>query len=264
MAHQLYPNKVLENKITDLLNTKVNARALANIDTSLTENAGMKKAINKYSYDGEVESLAAGEGNTKAGKVSYTSVEYTVEVLQQKFRYQSEDIMTDPMILDAGMEGSATVMVNDINDRVFAEFAKATATSEYEDALNYDAVVDGIASMNIEDEAGLFLVVGTDKKAELRKDPDFKGARLGEILYNGQIGSIAGVPIVVSKLVNEKDAILATKEAVTIFVKKESEVEQERDADTRTNDVFLRRVAVVALTNEAAIVKLAEVEGEGL
>lgn len=260
MAHMLYPNQVLENKITDLLNTKVNARALATIDTSLVENAGMKKAVNKYSYNGEVESLAKGIGNSTAGTVSYTSVDYTVEVLQQKFRYQSEDIMTDPMILDAGMEGSATVMVNDLNDRVFAEFAKATNKSERakDEPLNYDAVVDGIASMNIEDEAGLFLVIGTDKKAELRKDPDFKGARLGEILFNGQIGSIAGVPVVVSKLINAKEAILATKDAVTIFFKKDSEVEQERDADTRTNDVFLRRVAVVALTNEAAIVKLTQ------
>lgn len=256
MANKAYPNVVLENKLTDILNTKVNARALATIDMDLVENAGMKKRINKYVYSGEVEALGKGEGNSKTGAVTYTSEDYEVGVLQQKFRYQDEDIMTDPFILDAGMDGSATVMVNDLNEKVFAEFEKASTVSSYEGNLSYDAVVDAIQEMNIEDESGLFLVIGTDKKAELRKDPDFKSAALGEIIFNGQIGSVAGIPVIVSKMVNEKAAILATRDAVTVFIKKDSEVEQERDADTRTNDIFMRRVAVVALTNESAVVKL--------
>lgn len=258
MANKTYENVVLENKLTDILNTKVEARALATVDTALAEDAGMVKRVNIYTYTGEAESLAAGEGNTKTGQVTYTTKDYKAEVIQQKFSYLDEDIMRDPFILDAGLEGSAVVMTNDLNDKVFAEFAKATKEVEYEDALNYDAIVDGIAELEVEDEAGLFLVIGTDMKAEVRKDPDFKASRLGEILYNGQIGDISGLPVIVSKLVNGKAAIIANKEAVTIFFKKESEVEQERDADTRTNDVFLRRVAVVALTNENNIVKLAK------
>ena len=257
MANQPYPNFVLENKLTNLLNTKLNVRSIASVDNDLTEAAGMIKKVNVYTYDGTVEEVAIGEGNTVAGSVSYTPVQYTVGVSQQQFIYQDEDIMQDPKILDAGMEGSAQVMINDLNDKVFAEYAKATNTSPYsETGLNYDSVVDAIAKMNVEDESGLFLVIGINHKAQIRKDEDFKSARLGEILFNGQIGSIAGIPVIVSKLVPADAVYLATKEAVTIFVKKESEVEQERDANTRTNKVFLRKVALVALTDNGSIVKL--------
>ena len=110
--------------------------------------------------------------------------------------------------------------------------------------------------MNIEDEAGLFLIIGTGLKAEIRKDTDFKASRLGEILYNGQIGDICGVPVVVSKLCPADTAYLATKEAVTCFVKKDSEVEQARDAETRTNTVIMRKVNLIALTDETKVVKL--------
>lgn len=259
MANTAYPNFVLENKLTDLLNTKVNVRAIAKVDTDLAESAGMIKNVNVYTYTGEVEELAKGEGNTAAGSVSYATKPYTVGVSQQRFQYQDEDIMTDPKILDAGMAGSAQVMINDLNAKVFAEYAKATNTSEYPAAgLNYDAVVDAIAKMNVEDESGIFLVIGINHKAQIRKDEDFKGARMGEILFNGQIGSISGIPVIVSKLVPEDAAYLATQDAATIFIKKDSEVEQERDANTRTNDVFLRKVALVALTDNSAIVKLVE------
>ena len=50
----------------------------------------------------------------------------------------------------------------------------------------------------------------------------------------------------------------ATKAAVTAFVKKGSEIEQERDADTRENTVYARKVMLVALTDATKIVKITE------
>ena len=110
--------------------------------------------------------------------------------------------------------------------------------------------------MNIEDEAGLFLIVGNDLKTAIRKDADFKASRLGEILYSGQIGDICGVPVAVSKKVPKNTAYLATKEAVTCFVKKQNEVEQDRDKEKRINTVITRKVALVALTDATKAVKI--------
>lgn len=39
-AHTLYENKVLENKITDLVNTKLETRSLMTMDYSLAESPG--------------------------------------------------------------------------------------------------------------------------------------------------------------------------------------------------------------------------------
>lgn len=256
MAHKLYPNFVLENKITEILNTKLAVRNLMTIDQSLSAEAGMKKVINKYTYNGGVETLAMGEGNTTSGEVSFTPVEYVVETTQGHFFYYDEQVMTDPMVVDVAMNGQATVMVNDINSRYFEELAKANLVQNYTTKFSYEAVVDAIALMNIEDESGLFLVIGNDLKAVIRKDADFKSAQMGEILFNGQIGTICGVPVIVSKLTPAGEAYLATKEAITLFVKKESEVEQERDANVRKNDVYMRKVNVMALTDATKVVKI--------
>ena len=72
----------------------------------------------------------------------------------------------------------------------------------------------------------------------------------------GYIGSVCGVPVVATNAVPENTAYLATKEAVTIFTKKGSEVEQERDANVRLNKVYARKVMLVALTDGTKVVKL--------
>ena len=260
LANVVYENEVLESKLNNLLNTKMATRNFMKIDNDLTENAGVKKVINVYDYTGTVEELAMGAGNTVTGAISFSPVEYEVVVSQQKFSYYDEQAMQDPKVIDYGMAGASTVMVNDMNTKFFAELAKATLEQEYPSggAITYDTVVDAISLMELEDEANLFLVIGTDLKADIRKDTDFKGSLLGEMLYTGQIGTISGVPVVVSKLVPAGAAYLASKDAVTLFTKVDSEVEQERDADLRENDVFMRKVNLVALTDATKVVKIIE------
>lgn len=260
MANTVFENIILESKLNDSLNTKMNVRNFMKIDESLAENAGMKKVINVYTYTGAVEKLAKGAKNTTRGAISFSPVEYAVDLFQQVFDYHDEEVMADPKVVDYGIEGASTVMVNDLNSKFFAELAKATLSQTYVKggAISYDTIVDAVAKMQIEDESGLFVVIGTDLKAQLRKDADFKSARMGEILYNGQIGDINGIPVVVSKLVPAKAAYVAHKEAVTMFVKKESEVEQARDAEARLNTVIMRKVGLVALTDSTKAVKISE------
>jgi len=260
MANTVYENFVLESKLTDLLNTKLNTRNLMTVDNSLTETAGMIKKINTYTYTGAVETVAKGAKNTVRGAVTFTTSQYEVAVAQQVFDYADEDFMQDPMVVDMGVKGASTTMVNDMNTKYFAELAKATLKQTYTKggAISYETVVDAIQKMNLENETGLFLVIGTDLKADIRKDADFKGAELGKIIFDGQIGTISGVPVIVSKLVPAKKAYLATKEAVTLYTKKDSEVEQERDGETRTNTVIMRKVNLVALTDATKVVEISE------
>lgn len=260
MANTVYENFVLETKLTDLLNTKLNARGYMTIDNSLSAEAGMVKKVNTYTYTGKVEKVEKGSGNTTRGAVSFTPKTYEVEVAQQVFDYFDEEYMADPKVVDMGMEGAATLMVNDLNEKFFAELAKATLNQTFTNGQNisYDVVVDAIEKMNIEDESGLFLIIGNDQKAAIRKDEDFKACQLGEIIHTGQIGDIAGVPVICSKLCPAKTGYLATKEAVTLFTKKDSEVEQERDGETRKNTVIMRKVNVVALTDSTKVVKITE------
>ena len=255
MANTVFANKVIEVKAKDLLTTAVNTRSLMSIDTSLSAEPGMTKTVHTYAYTGTAEELGVGEGNSTRGSVSYTPNDYTVKLVQQAFDYQDEDFMKDNNVVDMGVKGATQVMTNKMTADFMAECAKASLSHEA-DVLSYDAIVDAIAKLNVEDESGLFLIINPAKKAELRKDADYVAARMGEVVYNGQVGTIAGIPVVVSKAI-EGNGYVMHKDAIKLFMKKDVEVEQERDADTRTNSVYLRSAYICALVDATKIVKLA-------
>lgn len=254
-SNTVYDNVVLANKVEDLLTTNVDLSNYLTVDSSLAENPGMKKQINTYTAAGNVEDLAMGEGNDSDISVSYTTEEYEVGTTQGRFQYFDEQAMTDPMVVEAGLKGMSQKMVNDFTSKAIAEFGKATLI-QYGATWTFDDVVDAIALMNTENEDGLFLLINPGIKADFRTNlkDDLKYSE--GYVRTGYIGSVAGVPVIVSKAVPANTAYLATKEAVTLFVKKGVEVEQERDANVRNNKVYIRKVALVALTDATKVVKI--------
>ena len=255
MANTVFANKVIEAKAKDLLTTAVNTRNLMTVDNSLAQEAGMTKTINVYTYSGEAEELGVGEGNTNRGSITYEGTDYTVKMVQQAFDYADEDFMKDNTIVDSMLKGANQVMVNKMTADFITEAKKATLSHTLTGALTYDAIVDAIAKLNVENESGLFIVIPNAWKADLRKDEDYKSARMGEVIYNGQVGTICGIPVVATKAL-EDVAFVMSKEAVKLFMKKDVEVEQERDTDKRTNSVYLRSAYIVALVDATQICKL--------
>lgn len=255
MAHVLYENKVIENKMTDLVNTQLDVNALFTVDNTLAGEAGLKKVINKYTYTGSVEKLAKGAKNTTKGAVSFVPTEYTIERYQQTFEYNDMDVMQDPQILDVATTGAATVMANDMKAKYFGELAKISKSHTYT-TFNYDAIVDALAEIGREVETDMFCVMGTDLRAAVRKDADYKASRQGEILYTGQFGTISGIPCLFSKLVPAGEAYITAKDQVKLFVKNEGTVEQDRDIETKDNTVVYDRHGVMALVDETKSIKL--------
>ena len=277
MANTVYANKVIGAKATELLSTKLNHRSLMTIDTDLQGSEGMTKTINTYTYSGQAEVLTAGNGSTtnKRGSVSYVGKDYTVQCVQQAFDYLDEDFMKDSKVVDIATQGAVEVMTNFLVDKFYDALATTSSGSELVgktefakgSAISYDVIVDAIADMKIEDESKLVLVIPNEWKADLRKDDDYKSARMGEVVYNGQVGQIAGIPVVATKRLDHTGsganlvpakAYLLTPEAITLFVKKNVEVEQDRNKDTRSNAVYLREYYICALTDATKARKIVE------
>ena len=254
MANTVFDNKIIEAKAKDLLTTKVNTRNLMAVDTSLALEAGMTKTINVYTFNGEAEELANGEGNTTRGALSFVGTDYKVKRVQSNFDYTDDDFMADNTVIDNGVEGATNVLKNKMNADFFAECAKATLSVT--GALGYDTIVDAVAKLNVEDESGVFVVIPTAKKAELRKDEDYKTARMGEVVYTGQVGQICGIPVIASNAATQP--YVMTKDAVKLFLKKDISVGQERDEDTTTNSVYVRAYYIAALVDNTKICKIAE------
>lgn len=255
MANQVYDNVVLANKIEDILTTAVDLTSYMTVDTSMTQEAGMKKKINTYKAQGNVETLEMGAGNTGDIEVSFATKEYEVETVQGRFQYYDEQAMTDPMVVQAGLEGIAKTMINDFTAKAIAEFDKATLTVA-RTGFAFTDIVDAIAKLNTESEDGLFILVGIADLANFRKELKDDLKYNEAFVRTGYVGSVCGVPVIVTKAITNGNIYLASKEAVTLFIKKDTEVEQERDANVRNNKVYIRKVAVVALTDENKVVKL--------
>ena len=258
MAHTLYPNKVLEVKVADFMNTKLGVSPFFTSDTSLAQSAGMTKTINVYTADGAVRDVAQGEGNIVGDdvNVSFTPVEYTVKYVQGRMVYFDEEVLKDPMVVTVGLDKMSANMVNDLTTKFYAELAKATNGVNYlATGLAYEAIVDATTTFG-ESEEGLFLLINPAQKGQLRKALKDSLQYVEGIVRTGYIGSVNNIPIYISNQVPANIAYIATKEAVTVFTKKEVETEQERDANLRKNSIFNRRCNVVALTDATKVVKL--------
>lgn len=254
MPNTVYENKVIEAKAKDLLNTAINTRSLMTIDNTLAQEAGMVKTINVYTYSGNVEELDVGEGNTGKGSITYAGTDYKVKMNQQRFSYFDEDFMADETIVDSMLKGANQQMVNKMNADFLAECGKATLTHAAA-AFGYEAIVDGLAKLNLEDESKVFVVIPNEWKAALRKDEDYKTARMGEVVYNGQVGTICGIPVIATKALTNA-AYVMTNEAVKLFMKKDVEAKQERVENERENIVYLRTAYICALVDATKVCKI--------
>ena len=245
MANTRYENIVLQDKLTEALKTAISISSYITMDDSLTEAAGMTKRVNTYASTGDVQDVAEGEGNTTNITMAYTSKDYKVTTTQGRFVWTDEDEMTDPFLVDSGITDLGKKLTNNLVDKAIAELLKADLK-----------IVDAIALLNKEndEEAGLFMLVNPAMKGALRKvlGDDLKYSE--GFARTGYIGSVCGVPVVVSKAVPNGKAIVASPKAVTCFVKKDSEVETDREQNTRTNTIYGRFVNVVALTDASEVV----------
>ena len=256
MANVIYPNTILENKYNSVLSTKLNLQNYLTVDYDLQQEAGMKKRIVKKSVTGSVEDLAQGVGNSGNIEVTTSTSDYEVTTTQGRFVYYDEEALADGTLIDAGITGVSETMINDFVSKAVGEWRKATLQQGYS-SISFDTVVDAIAKMNLEDESQLFMLISPNMVAAFRKAVKDELKYSEDFTRTGYLGSLVGVPCYVSKAIPNGEAIIASKEAVRLFIKKDTEIEQERDANLRKNSVYCRKVALVALVDATKCVRIA-------
>lgn len=261
MANTRYENFVIENKLNELLNTSLAMNQFLTVDNTLQEEAGMIKKVHRYSSTGAGQDVQEGAGNNTAIEMSYSATPYTVGTYQARFIYTDEDAMADPFLVDAGIQNLAKDIVNDYNHKAIIEWGKGThrvGTTTFD----FDAFADALAELDLEDvdEANFFALCSVDDRAELRKNLKDTLQYVEANARTGYVGSVCGVPIYTSKAVFKGEIFLANKEAVSAFMKKDTEIAQARDENTRTNTVYARNVKVIALTNNDKVCKISKYE----
>lgn len=257
MAHKLYDNFVLANEIEDQYNSLLDLSQFCTVDNSLTGVAGMVKKINVYSATNGTEKLAMGAGNTKDIEVDYTPEEYRILLAQNRFKYFDEQEMTDPMIVTTGIRHMAVDMFNTVNADVFAEFNKATL-EHTASAPDFGCFADAAALLNVEniEGLGLFAFVNPKDMAKVRKALKDELKYVEAFAKNGYVGTVAGWNLYTKKDAVENTIVGGTREAVTLFNKRGTEVEQAREEDIRQNTIWSRKYYLAALTDATKAVKI--------
>ena len=257
MANTIYPNVVLENQYESVLTTLLDLQQFLTVDASLEAQSGMKKRIIKKTVSGSVEDLAMTEGNSETIEVSTTYKDYDVGTTQGRFIYYDEEALQDANLVEAGLKGLAEKMVNDFVAKAVAEWRDASKQQAYSSTITFSSVVDAIALMNLENEDGLWMLISPAQVAAFRKALGDELKYVEAFVRSGYIGSVCGVPVYVSKAIPAGEAIIGTKEAVRLFMKKGTEIEQQRDPNTRKNTIYSRKVALVALVDDRKLVRIA-------
>ena len=261
MAHTIYDNFYLSNEVEDQFNSHLDLQTFCTIDRTLEGNAGMLRKINVYKATNGTEKLDMGEGNSKSIEVSYTPEEYRILMAQNRFDYFDEQAMTDPNLVPVGVRHMGTDMFNTVNADIFAEFNKATLTHTAT-APDFGCFADAAALLNVENLEGieLFAFVNPKDMAKVRKALKDELKYVEAFAKHGYVGTVAGWNLYTKKDATENTIVGGTREAVTLFVKKGTEIEQPPraadEANVRKNSIFSRKYYLAALTDATKAVKI--------
>lgn len=265
MANTPYENFFLASIVEDQFNSHLDLARFVTVDTSLQGTAGMKKIVNVYSATDGTEKLTQGKGNSKSITAGFTQKEYEIQLAQNRFDWYDEEAMKDPNLVPVGMKHAGTDLFNTMNGDIFGEYKKGTQTVDLSGTAYFDAFVDAIAKLNVENDEKLeiFAFVNAAVKAKLRKALKDDLKFVEAFSRAGYIGTVANVNIYDKKDAEDGEIVVATKEAVRLLVKTGTEVEQitknarsETAANIRQNSAFSRKYYVAALDNDTKVVRI--------
>lgn len=255
---KLFDNEVVQTKIKSALNTALDMMNFATVDYSLSAAPGMQISVRTYTPSGAAERLGMGNANTTYVGTTFTEADYRVKTLQATAKYFDEQGMADPTAIDSVIGQLPTAITNSLNEEVITEMGRATLVINSW-TPTVASILDALATFPDDETinaSNKFLLVSKDDYVTLIKDAIAKSQYVKDNTNTSGLGSVCGVPVYVSALLAQGTGYLATKEAVTVFMKKGYGVETDRDIEKRTTTMVANTVNVVALTDAKKVVKL--------
>lgn len=273
MIADLINPQVMADMISAKVPNKLVVAPFAKVDTTLAGIPGNTLTVPQYAYIGDAEDIAEGIA-AETVKLATSTTEVTVKKAMKAVE------LTDEAILSG--YGNPVGETNN-------QLAKAIASKVDSDAMDalqgaqlvydgsasiikYTGVVDAIDLFDEEVNTDKVIFVHPKQVTQLRKDADFISADkyTGDVVMTGEIGKIANCRVVASKKVplddgganylcpivklnndaeTEEDAA-----ALTIYLKRDTNVETDRVSLARKTDISVDKHYAVALSNTSKVV----------
>lgn len=262
--------EVMAPMISGKIASAIVATPFAKIDNTLSGQPGSTITVPRYKYIGDAEDVAEG---VAAGtvKLETDTDTYTVKKAMKAVTITDEAILSgygNPVGEANNQLGKsiASKVDNDVMDELKGASNVYTGT-----AISYDDIVDAIDRFNEEENVEKVMFIHPHQVSELRKDTNFisNDKYNNNVIMRGEIGMIANTRIVPSRKAVDSNGtyflnpIVQLKgesqtgdesAAVTIFMKRNANVETERHTLNRTTDISVDEHYVAALTDESKVV----------
>lgn len=262
--------QVMADIISGKIEKKIVVTPFAKIDTTLQGQAGDTVTVPAFKYIGDAADVAEGAECTTT-TLTATSTTFTVKKAMKAVALTDEAVLSgygNPV-------GEATTqLAKAIASKVDADamdaLGKASTSYTATGVISYKEIVKAVDKFEEEVQSEKVMFINPAQVTTLRLDSDFISADKYDnaVMMNGEIGMVAGVRIVPSKRValsgsnyscpiiklnndaeTEDDAA-----ALTVFLKRDTNVETERQTLSRTTDISVDKIYGVAITNEEKVV----------
>ncbi len=260
---------VMSDMISAKITKKLVVTPFAKVDDSLVGVAGDTIVVPQYAYIGDAEDIAEGleVGTTK---LVTTTTRATIKKAMKAVELTDEAVLSgygNP-IGETNNQlalAIASKVDNDAMDALLTAQKEFSATS----IINYDGIVDAIDLFEEETNSPKVIFVHPKQLTQLRHDPDFISADKysAETIMTGEVGMIANTRIVPSKKVpvvdgNYVNPIVQIENgldsdeaaALTVYLKRDTNVETQRESLRRVTDISVDKFYTVVLSNSAKVV----------
>lgn len=236
---------VIADMIATELPYKLQATGFIRVDTTLTGRAGNTIMVPSYRYIGMADVIPEGDCAVPV-KLTTEELKYTIKKIGKAVQLTDEAVLSgygDPvteaknqivMACRDRIDEDAVVLLDEITP--LSESREGQHGLVYDgsaSALSYNHIVEGLDLLGLEtqNDEQLYLLVNKKGLKQLRKDAQITESFVGSgTIFTGTIQTIAGCKIVVSNKVREGRAYILTKDALTAFIKRDVDVETERNA----------------------------------
>lgn len=264
--------QVMSDMISAKVDKKIRLTPYAKLDTTLQGRAGDTITIPRFSYIGAAVEVGEGE-EIPTRALSVSSVQHTIK------KIGIGGIITD----EAALSGYGNP-VGELNNQMalsiaakcdedaMTELLKATTSYVSTTVLSYNSVVNAIDLFEEEENSEKVMFVHPKQVTQLRLDPNFiaRDKYGNQVMIDGEIGMIGNARIVSSKRVQKDETTTyylnpivklsndtETEDdspALTVFLKRETNIEVDRQPRNRQTEITGDRIYTVALTNETKVV----------
>lgn len=270
----------------DMIEAKIAARnkliPYAKVDDSLEGVPGDTKTVPMWKYVGDAEDFdpetaADTDAEMKTAKLTASSTTF-------KIKCAGKSVSILQTAINSGLGNpigqAETQLAKSINgkidsDLLAAAYTATTTSGDGSEAIGYKRIVDAVCKFeDEEDGVEKVMFIHPTMEADLLKDPDFLSADkfTAGVAVNGAIGKIAGCwvkksakvklnstfyecPIIKMEPDNAETEYTEDElPALTIFLKKETQVDHEWFPKKQRHDVTATKYYGCALTNDAKVV----------